>query len=125
MKIKFLGAAGTVTGSSYVLTSNSGKPILIDLGMFQGPSKIDQLNYEPYDYDCRQLIDVVLTHAHLDHCGRLPILLPKGFKGKVWMTPATRDLTTLSLLDSAKVAIQDRKKILYDKNLAYQTIDRF
>ena len=77
MKIKFLGAAGTVTGSSYVLTSNAGRPILIDLGMFQGTHEIDSLNYAPYDYDCKKLVGAVLTHAHLDHCGRLPILLPK------------------------------------------------
>ncbi len=125
MKIKFLGAAGTVTGSSYVLTSGSGKSILIDLGMFQGIPEIEELNYEPYDYDCTKLAGAILTHAHLDHCGRLPILLPKGFKEKIFMTAATRDLTELSLLDSAKVAIQDSMKILYDKQLAQRTIDRF
>ena len=125
MKIKFLGAAGTVTGSSYALTSSSGKSILIDLGMFQGHAKIEELNYAPYDYDCTRFIGAVLTHAHLDHCGRLPILLPKGFRKQIFMTPATRDLTELSLLDSAKVAIQDSMKILYDKQLAQKTIDRF
>lgn len=125
MKLKFLGAAGTVTGSSYVLTSGSGKPILIDLGMFQGPQNIDRLNYEKFDYDASKLSGAVLTHAHLDHCGRLPILLTGGYKGKIWMTPATRDLTAISLVDSAKVAIQDRSQILYDKELAYQTINRF
>lgn len=125
MNIKFLGAAGTVTGSSYVLTSGSGRSILIDLGMFQGPPEIERMNYLPYDYDCSQLDGVVLTHAHLDHCGRLPILLKKGFKGKIWMTHPTRDLTELSLLDSAQIAIKDEKPILYDKTLAYQTIDRF
>jgi metallo-beta-lactamase family protein len=125
MHIKFLGAAGTVTGSSYVLTSSSGSSVLIDLGMFQGTPEIDMLNYLPFDYDCSKLAGAILTHAHLDHCGRLPILLPRGYKGKVWMTSATRDLTALSLLDSAKIAIQDDKKILYDKELAQQTIDRF
>lgn len=125
MKIKFLGAAGTVTGSSYVLTSDSGQSILIDLGMFQGPPEIEKLNYLNFDYDPSQLSGAILTHAHLDHCGRLPIILPKGFKGKIWMTPSTRDLTELSLLDSAKIAIQDKRQILYDKELAYQTINRF
>ncbi|MFA9289329.1 MAG: MBL fold metallo-hydrolase RNA specificity domain-containing protein [Weeksellaceae bacterium] len=125
MKLKFLGAAGTVTGSSYVLTSESGQSILIDLGMFQGTPDIDRMNYDNYDYDCSQLYGAILTHAHLDHCGRLPILLPRGFKGKIWMTPATRDLTELSLLDSAKIAVQDNRKILYDKELAFQTINRF
>src|SRR3990172_5203335 len=125
MKIKFLGASGTVTGSSYVLTGSSGQSILIDLGMFQGKPDIDRLNYEPFDYDCRGLVGAILTHAHLDHCGRLPILIPKGFRGSIWMSPATRDLTELSLLDSAKVARQDDKEILYDENLAIQIIQTF
>lgn len=125
MKIKFLGAAGTVTGSSYVLTSGSGQSIMIDLGMFQGPPQIDKLNYEPFDYDARRLSGMVLTHAHLDHCGRLPILLDKGFQGDIWMTPATRDLTELSLLDSVKIAQNDNKEILYDKDTVIKAIARF
>ncbi|MEO8581439.1 MAG: MBL fold metallo-hydrolase [Patescibacteria group bacterium] len=125
MNIKFLGAAGTVTGSSYALTSGSGRSILIDLGMFQGPQQIEQLNYEPYEYDCSKLVGMVLTHAHLDHCGRLPILLPKGFKGNIWMTTSTRDLTELSLLDTAKIAKEDEKPILFDKELAQRAIEQF
>jgi metallo-beta-lactamase family protein len=125
MKIKFLGASGTVTGSSYALTSGSGQSILIDLGMFQGLPEIEKLNYEPYAYDCSQLSGVILTHAHLDHCGRLPILYSHGYTGSIWMTPPTKDLTALSLLDSAKIAKQDDKIVLYDKVLAEQTISRF
>jgi metallo-beta-lactamase family protein len=125
MKIKFLGAAGTVTGSSYVLTSGSGQSILIDLGMFQGLPDVEQLNYQPYDFDCSRLIGAVLTHAHLDHCGRLPIILPKGFTGKIWMTPPTRDLTELSLFDTAKIAKEDEKPFLFDKKLVTQTIEQF
>jgi metallo-beta-lactamase family protein len=113
MKIKFLGAAGTVTGSSYILTSGGGTSILIDLGMFQGPAEIDKLNYEPYDYDTSTLAGAVLTHAHLDHCGRLPIIMKGGFKGSIYMTPPTRDLTELSLLDSAKIAKEDKSQVLY------------
>lgn len=125
MKIKFLGAAGTVTGSSYVLTSGSGKSILIDLGMFQGPSEINKLNYEPFDYDPALLSGAILTHAHLDHCGRLPIIMPRGFKGSIWMTPPTRDLTELSLFDSAKIAKDDDKQFLYDSAMVTQTIVSF
>lgn len=125
MKIKFLGAAGTVTGSSYVLTSGSGQAILIDLGMFQGLPAIEELNYQPYAYDPSKLSGAILTHAHLDHCGRLPILLPKGFTGKVWMTPATRDLTELSLLDAAKIAKTNQKPFLYDKDLVEQMLGQF
>lgn len=125
MKIKFLGAAGTVTGSSYVLTSGSGRSILIDLGMFQGLPEIDKLNYLPYEYDCSTLSGAILTHAHLDHCGRLPILVPRGFKGNIWMTPSTKDLTALSLMDSARIATEDKTKVLYDQQLAEKTITYF
>lgn len=125
MRIKFLGAAGTVTGSSYVLTSGAGSSILIDLGMFQGVPEVEALNYGNFDFNCRLLVGGILTHAHLDHCGRLPIMLPRGFKGTIFMTSATRDLTELSLHDSAKVAIQDRKKSLYDNKLVSKMIDRF
>lgn len=124
MKIKFMGAAGTVTGSSYILTSGSGQSILIDLGMFQGRD-VDHFNYQPFDYDCSTLSGVVLTHAHLDHCGRLPILLPKGFTAPIYMTSATADLTELSLLDTAKIAQEDGKKVLFTKEGAIQTIKRF
>ena len=126
MKIKFLGASGTVTGSSYILTSGSGQSIVIDLGMFQGTPAIDRLNYQPYEYECKNLIGAVLTHAHLDHCGRLPILLPNGFTAPIWMTPETADLTELSLLDSAKIAkVDHHAQILYDKELAIRTIEQF
>ena len=125
MKIKFLGAAGTVTGSSYVLTSGSGKSILIDLGMFQGMPEIEKLNYLPYEYDCNVLSGAILTHAHLDHCGRLPILIPRGFKGDIWMTSSTKDLTELSLMDSARIATEDKTKVLYDPQLAEQTFTHF
>ncbi len=124
MKLKILGAAGTVTGSSYVLSSQSGQSILIDLGMFQGTSETELLNYQPFDYDCRRLSAALLTHAHLDHCGRLPILLSNGFAGEIWMTPATMELVELSLFDSAKIAKFDRKKALYDKKLVEKTLER-
>jgi metallo-beta-lactamase family protein len=124
MKIKFLGAAGTVTGSSSVVTSGSGQSILVDMGMFQGPG-VEELNFQPYEFDCSKLTGAVLTHAHLDHCGRLPILLPKGFTASVRMTSATADLTELALLDSAKIAKMDGKQIMYDENLALRTIERF
>lgn len=114
MKIKFLGAAGTVTGSSYVLTSGSGQSILIDLGMFQGPAEIEKLNYEPFGFDVSKLSGAILTHAHLDHCGRLPILMKLGFRGNIYMTPPTADLTELSLYDSAKIAKEDKTQVLYN-----------
>lgn len=117
-----MGASGTVTGSSYILTSGAGQHILIDLGMFQGTADIEALNYKQYQYDCRNLHAAILTHAHLDHCGRLPILYSHGFTGPIYMTRATRDLTELSLYDSAKIAKNFHKQILYDKELVEETI---
>jgi len=126
VKIKFLGASsGIVTGSSYVLTSASDKSILIDLGMYQGTADVEKLNYEPFNYDPKNLCGAVLTHAHLDHCGRLPILIPRGFQGNIWMTPATRDLTELSLFDTAKIARNDGKPILFDEKLVEKTVAGF
>ena len=126
MKIKFLGAAsGIVTGSSYILTSGSGRSILVDLGMFQGTPDTEKLNYKPYDYDPRNLTGAVLTHAHLDHCGRLPIIVPLGFTGDIWMTSPTKDLTELSLFDTAKIARNDSKPILFDDDLVEKTISKF
>lgn len=125
MKIKFLGASGTVTGSSYILTSDSGRAILIDLGMFQGPPEIEKLNYEKYDYDTSLLDGAVVTHAHLDHTGRLPIIMKGGFKGNIYMTPPTADLTELSLIDSAKIAKEDKTKILYNAIDVSNTVKQF
>ncbi len=107
MRITFLGAAGTVTGSSYLLTANSGEHILVDLGMFQGPPEIEKLNFSNLPAEIAQLSGVVLTHAHLDHCGRLPMLARHHFQGPIWMTRPTADLVELSLFDSAKIAQED------------------
>src|SRR5258708_1937494 len=126
MRIKFMGATGgIVTGSSYILTSGGGKSILIDLGMFQGLPEVDKLNYEPYDFDCKSLAGAVLTHSHLDHCGRLPILLPKDFNGDIWMTKPTKDLTELALFDTAKIARNGNKPFLFDKEGVEKIIPKF
>jgi len=101
--ISFFGAVGEVTGSCFLLSSDKGGDILIDCGMFQG-AEVAQLNNKPFSFDPQLLIGVILTHAHLDHCGRLPMLVQKGFTGKVYMTEATRELVVLSLRDAAKVA---------------------
>lgn len=118
MEIKFLGAAGTVTGSSYCLTSNSGQSILIDLGMFQGSKELEELNYPALEIDCQKLSGMVLTHAHLDHCGRIPTLPRQGYNQPIYMTEPTLDLTEISLLDSAKINKEDRKEKqpLYEKS---------
>lgn len=108
MKIKFLGAIGEVTGSSYLLTGDDGSQVLIDLGMFQGRLEVTRLNHEPLAFEVAKLSGVVLTHAHLDHCGRLPLLVRAGYAGPVYMTEATADLVALSLRDAAKVALENQ-----------------
>lgn len=107
MTITFLGAAGTVTGSSYLLTTDSNEQILIDFGMFQGRDEITKINHEPLSFDPRKLTAVLLTHAHIDHCGRLPLLIKNGYKGPIYMTEATKVLCELILLDSAKIAAEN------------------
>lgn len=92
--------------------------------MFQGP-EVNDLNYEPYRYDFSKLSGAVLTHAHLDHCGRLPILIPGGFTAPIWMTEATADLAEVVLLDSARIAQVDKKRILYTKEQSMATIEYF
>lgn len=103
-KIKFLGAAGEVTGSCYLLTAEDESQILVDFGMFQGPKEIANLNYQPLQFNPAQVKGVVLTHAHLDHCGRLPMLVYGGFQGKIYMTAPTLDLVEVILRDSANIA---------------------
>ena len=110
MQIKFLGAAGTVTGSCYLLTAQSGESIFIDCGMFQGTADLEQLNYPALECDCSKVSGLILTHAHLDHCGRLPMLLDQGFHQPIWMTAPTKDITEISLFDTAKINMQDRKE---------------
>lgn len=121
--IKFLGASGTVTGSCYLITSDNGTQVLIDCGMFQGSRDIAKLNYEPIDVDVSKLAGVVLTHAHLDHTGRLPILVKNGFKGPIFATQATIDLANLVLLDTAKIARENKeRKPLYTETDAEYTV---
>lgn len=100
MKLQFLGATGTVTGSKYCL-STSRKNILIDCGLFQGVKQLRQKNWEALPVDPKQLDMVILTHAHIDHTGSLPLLVKNGFSGKVFCSAATLDLCKILLPDSA------------------------
>ncbi|MDP1709216.1 MAG: MBL fold metallo-hydrolase [Gammaproteobacteria bacterium] len=99
MKIRFLGATGTVTGSKYLVTCGSRK-ILVDCGLFQGYKQLRLRNRAALAVDPREIDAVVLTHAHLDHSGYLPLLIKNGFKGKVYCSAATRDLCGILLPDS-------------------------
>ena len=99
MKIKFCGAAAGVTGSCHLLSTENHK-ILLDCGQFQGGKAQDALNEEPFPFDPAEIECVVLSHAHIDHCGRLPLLVKRGFKGAIYCTDATADLLEVMLKDS-------------------------
>lgn len=100
MKISFHGATRDVTGSCHLVECN-GTRILIDCGLFQGSRELDEDNAEEFGFDPKAIDFLLLTHAHLDHCGRLPLLDRRGFKGEVITTAATRELARLVMLDSA------------------------
>lgn len=106
MKAIFFGAAGEVTGSACLLDTGKAR-FLIDFGMFQGGRQAEEENNRFPDLDVEALDAVLLTHAHLDHCGRLPLLIRRGYQGKIYSTEATRDLVDLILRDSVKVQEND------------------
>jgi len=105
MGITFLGAAGTVTGSKYLL-DNGKKKILVDCGLFQGFKQLRLRNWSRLPVDLNNIDAVVLTHAHLDHSGYLPLLVRNGFAGRIYCTPATRDLLGILLPDAARLEEQ-------------------
>lgn len=108
MKLSFYGAAGEVTGSNFLLETEKYK-IVVDCGMFQGMKLAEEKNYTPLPFNPKDLSAVLLTHAHLDHCGRLPLLWKQGYRGKIYCTPATRDLAELIMADAANVMLHDQE----------------
>jgi metallo-beta-lactamase family protein len=139
MKIAFHGAARVVTGSKHLITLNNGKKYLLDCGMFQGMgAQTDTLNRN-WGFTPAQVSNLILSHAHIDHCGLIPKLIKDGFNGKVFCTPATRELTTILLEDSAGIQEDDvkfankRRKAegqpylqpLYDTDDAKRAMDHF
>jgi len=138
MRVTFLGAVRTVTGSMHLVETGASR-VLLDCGLFQGHrEEAARINGAP-PVDASSLEAVVLSHAHLDHCGNLPTLLRNGFRGPIYCTPATRDLAALVLHDSAKVQHQDARHVskirahtglppvtpLYTANEVDRTIGRF
>ena len=91
LTLTFHGAAGTVTGSCMELRLGD-RAILVDCGLFQGSRTLETLNHGAFSFDPAKIDAVVLTHAHIDHCGLLPKMAAQGYKGPIWCTPATSDL---------------------------------
>jgi metallo-beta-lactamase family protein len=108
-KLTFLGAAGSVTGSKYLVEA-AGKRLLVDCGIFQGLRELTERNYQPLSIDPRTFHYLILTHAHLDHTGWLPVLVKAGYRGPIFANPATIDLTALLLRDSAHLQEEDARQ---------------
>lgn len=109
MKLSFLGANFTVTGSKYLLEAGE-KKYLIDCGLFQGHKQLRLRNREPFPVDPKTIEAVILTHAHLDHSGYIPLLIKQGFKGKIYASYATRDLCEILLLDAGRIQEEDARR---------------
>lgn len=117
MHIEFHGAAGGVTGSCHLIEV-AGKQILIDCGMYQGSRELEEENKEPFGFDPTAIDFVLLTHAHLDHCGRLPLLVKRGFRGEIITTGASRDLAKLVMMDAAHLAEEEARRKTHQARLA-------
>jgi len=113
MKLHFYGGAKVVTGANYLIEVGRTK-ILVECGMFQGGSELQEINFEEFQYDPKQINYVFITHSHLDHCGRLPKLIKEGFKGKIFCTPPCRDIMEVALADSAHILKEEAKELGYE-----------
>jgi metallo-beta-lactamase family protein len=109
MKLSFYGGAGKVTGSNFLIEGTRGK-VLVDCGIEQGADFVEEHIYGPFHYDVKSIDALVLTHAHLDHVGRLPKLVRDGFNGKIYMTPPTKDLAELIMLDSVGILGEEARR---------------
>ena len=115
VKLHFLGAAGTVTGSKFLLEAD-GKNILIDCGMFQGSEELRELNRESFAFPPEKIDMILLTHGHLDHCGYIPKLRQQGFRGPVYGTAPSLAVASVILLDSAKIMEEQAQKASEDES---------
>jgi metallo-beta-lactamase family protein len=139
MKLKFLGAAREVTGSKHLITTEQGKRILLDCGMFQGKGLDTDAMNRKTGIDPKELDHIILTHAHIDHSGLIPYFYKLGFRGSVVCTNATRDLCSIMLTDSGHIQENDTRtfnkkrakqgkppvEVLYDKEDAIACMELF
>src|SRR3990167_6497173 len=109
LRLSFYGGAGKVTCSNFLIEGARGK-IVVDCGIEQGADFVEEHNYGPFHYDVKSVDALVLTHAHLDHVGRLPKLVRDGFNGKIYMTPPTKDLAELIILDSVGILGEEARR---------------
>jgi metallo-beta-lactamase family protein len=109
LKLSFHGADRGVTGSCHLLEC-AGRRILIDCGLYQGRRELEEENAEPFGFDPASIDCVLLTHAHLDHCGRLPLLVRRGFRGEIVTTAPTRELARLVMLDAAHLQEEESRR---------------
>src|SRR5688572_15662087 len=128
LSLTFLGASGGVTGSSYLVQS-TGEKFLVDCGLFQGDKKSEQYNYAPFGFQPEKLSYLILTHAHLDHCGLIPRLYREGFRGKIYSTPATFEIAKLILADAAQIqengANEHQLEVLFNQRDALGCFELF
>src|SRR3972149_9840900 len=101
IRVTCLGGAGTVTGSCYLIESTLGKKVLVDCGLFQGGRTMEDRNWSDWSFDPKQIHTLFLTHAHIDHSGKIPRLVKDGFRGKIITSHPTAELVSILLLDAA------------------------
>ncbi|MCS6983659.1 MAG: MBL fold metallo-hydrolase [Leptospiraceae bacterium] len=121
VRLQFLGATGYVTGSRTLVETHDTR-VYVDAGLYQGPRYIEEKNYEPLETDPSTMDAVFLTHAHIDHSGLLPLLVKKGFKGKIYCTPATAELLHILLPDAARIQ-EEEFRFLSKKKIEEYDLD--
>jgi metallo-beta-lactamase family protein len=109
MQVQFHGAAGEVTGSMHLVEA-AGRQVLLDCGMLQGRRELEEHNADPFPFDPAALDAVVVSHAHIDHVGRLPLLVARGYRGPIWLQEASADLLPVMLLDAASLAESEAER---------------
>lgn len=110
VKYKALGAAQTVTGSKHLLSTDQFK-LFIDCGLYQGEKKLENLNWDPLSIEAKEIDAIILTHSHLDHCGYLPKLVRDGFRGKIYSTLLTKEVSEIILKDAAQIQMSDAQQV--------------